>query len=200
MAKLSTTSPIITLVDDVEKCEKEILDSLFALADKRSCKIVINSGGGSVYASLGIATVIKMKQLAAEAVVLADCSSAAITVFAACQVRRVAPHASFLFHPMKWASEDQSRLTGARSWAVEFSRVNQVYEDFLVENLPIKRRLLRSWMKEEKYVQAAELFELGVAEPLEFPQEGVIDISAKVRKGSRRAQKLVRPARIRKVG
>ncbi|MEO8376649.1 MAG: ATP-dependent Clp protease proteolytic subunit, partial [Candidatus Sumerlaeota bacterium] len=177
------------------------IDALLALADKRSCKIVINSGGGSVYASLAIATVIKLKQLAAEALVLADCSSAAITVFAACPIRKVSPYASFLFHPVKWASEDQSRLTGAKAWAIEFERVNQIYEDFLIAHMGVKRSIIRSWIKEEKYVTAQEIIDLGIADPIEFPEDGVIDISK-----HRRHHKVATPhhrqvkAKIRKVG
>lgn len=194
------TFPVITLLDEVEKCEKDVVEALLALPDGRSCRIVINSGGGSVYSSLGIATVIKMKQLNAEAIVLADCSSSAITVFAACPTRRVAPYATFLFHPIKWASEDSARVNTAKSWSTEFTRVSQVYEDFLVKNLPIRRRLLRTWLKEEKYVSATELFELGIAEPLDFSEAGVIDIAGRVGKRNGRRQKLDSSARIRKVG
>lgn len=200
MGKVLNPSPIISIIDDVEKCEKEAVDALLALPDKRSCKVVINSGGGSVYAALAIATVIKLKQLAAEALVLADCSSAAITVFAACPIRKVSPYASFLFHPVKWSSEDQSRLTGAKSWAIEFERVNQIYEDFLIAHMSVKRSIIRGWIKEERYVTAQEIIDLGIAEPIEFPEDGVIDISKHRRAHKTAAQRHSKPAKIRKVG
>lgn len=187
---------VITLLDDVEKCEKEVVESLLALPDKRNVQVIINSGGGSVYASLGIATVMRMKKFSAEAVVLADCSSSALMVFAACQTRYVAPHASFLFHPMKWSSEDQARLNAARSWSSEFSRISQVAEDWLVENLPLSRRTLRSWIRKERYVSALELIDHGVAEPLDLSEEGVIPIVANGKKRRRSSP----AARIRKVG
>lgn len=170
---------IITLLDEVEKCEKEVVEALLALPDKKHVQVIINSGGGSVYASMGIATVMKMKQFQTEAVVLADCSSSALLVFAACQVRKVAPHASFLFHPMRWSSEDQSRLYGAQSWSSEFARISQITEDWLVEHLPISRRRLKSWIRHEKYVEAADLIRLGLAEAIEFPEENVISIHPK---------------------
>lgn len=186
------TIPTITLLDDVEKCEKEVTEALLAIPDKKPVKIIINSGGGSVYASLGIATVIKMKQLQAEGIVLADCSSSALLVFAACQVRKVAPHSSFLFHPMKWSSEESSRLSGAESWANEFNRVSSITENWMVEHFPIERRLIRRWIKDERYVLASELIDLGIAEELEFPMEHVIDISIKRRTRRKAAAKTVR--------
>lgn len=191
----------ITLLDDVEKCEKDIVEALLEIPDGKPVRIVINSGGGSVYASLGIATVLRMKKLQSEAVVLADCSSSALIVFSACARRLIAPHASFLFHPMRWSSEDQARLQGAKSWSSEFSRVTEVCENWLIENLPISRRTLRQWMREERYIEAAELIELGVAEELDLSEEGVIDIAAGTRKKSRRRTIAARSAaRVRRVG
>lgn len=196
-----TLPRVITLLDEIEKCEKDVVEALLALPNKHPVQIVINSGGGSVYASLGISTVLKMKQFQTEAIVLADCSSSALLVFASCRTRKVAPHASFLFHPMRWSSEEQSRLPGARSWATEFQRVNVVCEDWLVANLGLPRRTLRSWMKEERYIQAQELFDLGVAEPLDITEQNVIDIAARTRKkAATRRRTSEKPARIRRVG
>jgi len=193
--------PIVTILDDVEKCEKDVIESLLAIPDGRSVRVIINSGGGSVYASLAIATVIKMKQLRAEAVVLADCSSSALLIFAACETRRVAPHASFLFHPMKWSSEDAARLAGAVAWSSEFSRVNQISENWMIENLPINRRTLRKWVRDERYVEAIEIIELGLADELEFPMDKIIDISPKTRRRKPAAGAVRgKPARIRRVG
>lgn len=189
----------ITLLDEVEKCEKEIVESLLGVPDKKSVRFLINSGGGSVYASLAIATVLKMKQLQSEAVVLADCSSSALMIFATCQTRRIAPHASMLFHPMRWSSDDQARLPGAKSWAAEFTRVAGVYEDWLVTHLGLPRRLLKTWIREERYVLAHELVELGVASFLEYPAGNIIEIAT----GSRRAKTPARrktSERIRRAG
>ena len=101
---------------------------------------------------------------------------------------------------MKWSSEDQSRLTGAKSWAIEFERVNQIYEDFLIAHMSVKRSIIRGWIKEERYVTAQELIDLGIAEPIEFPEDGVIDISKHRRAHKAAAQRQTKPAKIRKVG
>ncbi len=195
MARQSTV-PTVTLLDDVEKCEKEVIESLLALPDRKPVNLVINSGGGSVYASFGIATTIRMKALQATAIVLADCSSSALLVFASCSQRYVAPHASFLFHPMRWSSEDQSRLSGAKSWSSEFERVTAESEEWLAQRLPMHKRTLRKWIREERYVPAHELVEMGLADYLDLEDPNVIDIT--VRSRPRRAA--ARTRQVRKVG
>jgi ATP-dependent protease ClpP protease subunit len=188
----------VTLLDEIEKCEKEVVDSLTALPDKKTVRFLINSGGGSVYASLAIATVMKLKQLHGEAIVLADCSSSALLIFATCQTRKIAPHASLLFHRLRWSSEDQARLSGAKSWAAEFTRVAGVYEDWLVSHLGLPRRTIKTWIREERYVLADELIELGVAEPLEFPIDNVIEIATPARRKAPARRKT--SERIRRAG
>ena len=195
--------PVVTVLDDVEKCEKEAVEGLLAVPEGRPVTIVINSGGGSVYASLAIATVIRTRRLDATAVVLADCSSSALLIFAACPHRRVAPHASFLFHPMRWTSEEQSRLPGARSWSAEFDRLARTYEQWLTEFLPIDVRTLRSWIRHERYIEAPEMARMGIAELLEMPPPHiVIQIARRAaprKKDTRRAAGR-QSARVRRVG
>lgn len=188
--------PTLTLLEDVEKCEKELVEGLLGIPVGKSCRLLINSGGGSVYAAMGVCTVIRMRRLKVEAVVLADCSSSALMIFAAAHKRLMAPHASCLFHPMRWSGDENCRLPAARSWTQEFGRMSDVMENFLVENLPLARRTLRQWVRDERYVLATELVEAGLAEMLDLGQEGVIDISAAARTRSRRN----RPAAHHKAG
>lgn len=184
----------ITIVEEVEKCEKDALEALLSTPEGGSATIIINSGGGSVYASLGIATMIRARRLVCHGVVLADCSSSALIIFAACATREVAEHASFLFHPMQWASEERTRLTGARSWSAEFQRVNQVCEDFLVEHLPIERPLLRRWVSAERYVPAVELIEMGIARSLQLPEPKVVSVGSRRRRTQTPARRPLRRA------
>ncbi len=176
MPKRATTKHL-TLLEDVEKCERELVEACLAAPEGSDLQLVINSGGGNVYSALAIASAIELRRLRVRATVLADCSSSALLIFASCTARYAAPHASFLFHPMRWSSEEQSRLSAARSWSEEFTRLNRVCEDWLVERLPIARRTLRQWTREERYVTARELFDLEIAEPVPEGEEGVIDIS-----------------------
>lgn len=197
MAQAKSPAPtVLTLLDDVEKCEKELVEAILAVPPRRPVQIVINSGGGSVYASLGVTTAMRLRELTAEAIVLADCSSSALLIFATCQRRRIAPHASFLFHPMRWTGEEQARLSGAKSWSAEFERICSIYEDYLVDHLPIARRTLRHWMRQERYVTAGELIDLGIAGRLNLGDEKIIPISKRQTRlpGGRP------PARIRRIG
>ncbi|MCC5877971.1 MAG: ATP-dependent Clp protease proteolytic subunit [Candidatus Sumerlaeia bacterium] len=191
-----TVPATITILDDVEKCEKEAIEGILALPPRKAVQIVINSGGGSVYASLAIIAAMRLRNLNAEAVVLADCSSAALLVLAACQRRLLAPHSSFLFHPMRWSSEEQARLTAAKSWAGEFDRLSTIFEDTLADELPIDRRTLRGWIRHEKYISAAELIDRGIAEPLDPASGKVIPI---VRQRRKKAPART-PVRIRRFG
>jgi ATP-dependent protease ClpP protease subunit len=162
-ARTKSRIPEIAIVDDLEKCEKEVLEALLAIPDGGACRIVINSGGGSVYAGLGIATLIRLKRLEATAVVLADCSSSAVLVFAACPIRQVAPHASLLFHPMQWSSEERSRLSGATGWAREFKRIDEVCAEWICSNLELSPLVYKKWVNREIYVTAGQLVGMGLA-------------------------------------
>lgn len=177
MAGRTATRQHILLVEDVERSEKDVIAQLLALPDGASCTIVINSGGGSVYAGLGIGTVIRAKNLKAHAVVLADCSSSALLVFAACETREVAEHSSFLFHPMQWNSDDRARVTGAKSWSREFARISDIAEEWLAALLPLDEATLRRWINQEKYVTAQEFFDLGLARPLRLSAAKVVSVT-----------------------
>ncbi len=180
------TIPQFTVLDEVEKCEKELIEELMRLPDGSHARLIINSCGGSVYAGLGISTLIKYKRLKCEGVVLADCSSSALMIFAACETRIVAPHTSVLFHPMKWSSEDSARLSGAEAWAKEFKRVSRTMEDWLAEYLPLKKSTLRRWIKDEKYVTADELVKYGIARKMILGSESIVDISGHYERPSKK--------------
>ncbi len=189
--------PEIAMIDDLEKCEKDVLEALLHLPDKSRCRIIINSGGGSVYAGLGIATLIGMKRLDATAVVLADCSSSALLVFAACRHRLVAPHASFLFHPMQWSSEERSRLPGAMGWAHEFRRIEDACAHWVCAHLGITRAQYQQWVKRETYITAEQMVERGVASYIpEVEGAGRSPARASKRPGKLRALPGRRSARV----
>jgi ATP-dependent protease ClpP protease subunit len=188
--------PQIVIVDDLEKCEKDVLEALAQMPDRSACRFIINSGGGSVYAGLGMSTLIEMKHLKATAVVLADCSSSALLVFATCQERLVAPHASFLFHPMQWSSEERSRLSGALGWAKEFERIEDACADWLRTRLGITQSVLARWVKKETYVTAHQLVELGLASYIPEIGSSLNVVTRPGRRGKDRAAGGKRHARV----
>ena len=52
------------------------------------------------------ASIIRLRGLRVTGIVAGECSSAAILPFAACERRFVTPHSTLLFHPVRWASEE----------------------------------------------------------------------------------------------
>jgi ATP-dependent Clp protease, protease subunit len=123
-----------------------------------------DSCGGSVYAGLALATLIKTRNLKAIGVVLGECSSAALMPFAACHRRFVTPLSTLLFHPMRWQSEEDVRLEEAAEWARHFRHLETRLDDLLTHLFPISAEALEKWNNPGRFVTGSELGELGLAE------------------------------------
>lgn len=124
----------------------------------------LDSCGGSVYAGLALATLIRMRNLKAIGVVLGECSSAALMPFAACHRRFVTPLSTLLFHPMRWQSEEDVRLEEAAEWARHFQHLETRLDDLLVQLFPISADALQKWNNPGRFVSGSELSEAGLAE------------------------------------
>jgi ATP-dependent Clp protease protease subunit len=86
MARRKT--PEIALIGEMnDEVIAPIIRELLEIKPGGEVTIYIDSGGGSVYSALAIATFIRMRKLKVTGIVLAECSSAAILVFAACERR-----------------------------------------------------------------------------------------------------------------
>ncbi len=130
--------------------------------------IYFDSGGGSVYAGLALATVIRLRGLQAIGVVAGECSSAAILPFAACVERYVTPHSTLLFHPMRWQSEEDVRFEEAVEWARHFKVMEQDVDRLLARMLEIDEDKLVEWTRPGRYLIGSELVEAGVAKMLDL--------------------------------
>src|SRR2546421_13016711 len=95
----------LAVVGDVDDWEEEVVKQLLELPPQSECTFFIDSAGGSVYGALAVMTLIRLRKLEATAVVLGECSSATILLFAACKRRLVTRYSTFLFHQMRWQSE-----------------------------------------------------------------------------------------------
>ncbi|MEZ6124755.1 MAG: ATP-dependent Clp protease proteolytic subunit [Planctomycetaceae bacterium] len=126
--------------------------------------IYFDSCGGSVYAGLALATLIRTRELQATAVVLGECSSAALMPFAACRRRLVTAVSTLLFHPMRWQSEEDVRLEEAAEWARHFQQLESDLDQLLVELFPVDRDLLQKWTRPGRFLTGRELAEAGLAE------------------------------------
>ncbi len=125
--------------------------------------IYFDSCGGSVYAGLSLATLIRTRELQVTAVVVGECSSAALMPFAACRKRFVTPLSTLLFHPMRWQSEEDVRLEEATEWARYFKQLECDLDELLVKLFPVDAELLQQWTKPGRFVSGKELAEAGLA-------------------------------------
>src|SRR5262245_60552482 len=113
----------IAVIGDVDDWEEDVVKQLLELPQQAACTFFIDSAGGSVYGALTVMTLIRLRKLDATAVVLGECSSATILVFAACNRRLVTRYSTFLFHQMRWQSEKRVGSGEAFRWAKHFDEM-----------------------------------------------------------------------------
>ncbi len=124
----------------------------------------IGSCGGSVYAGLAIASIIRLRGLDVTAVVAGECSSAALLPFGACKRRYVTPHSTLLFHPMRWQSEEDVQLEQATEWARHFKALEQDLDALLARMLDVSEEQLSKWCRPGRFLSGIECAEAGMAE------------------------------------
>ena len=130
--------------------------------------IYFDSGGGSVYAGLALATVIRLRGLKTIGVVAGECSSATILPFAACAERFVTPHSTLLFHPMRWQSEEDVRFEEAVEWARHFKFMEEDTDRLLARLFGVTESKLAEWTRPGRFVTGAELVKAGLAKELDL--------------------------------
>jgi ATP-dependent protease ClpP protease subunit len=151
---------------------------------------------------MSLAALIKLRCLTATAVVTGECSSAALWPFAACERRMVMPYSVFLFHPMKWQSEEHVGLHEAAEWARHFAELERDMDRMLVEMFGQAQGEVTDWIAGGKYVSGRELAAAGLAElvdlrrldlfgfggaPAEYPVHGARPVRSKRHRSPRLA-------------
>lgn len=157
----------ILLVGDFNEQHAELLKSILDVPRNSSGVIYIDSNGGSVYTAIAISSLIRLRKLRATAIVLGECSSAALLPFAVCEHRFVTPHSTHLFHPMKWESEENVRLEEAAEWTRHFREVEQDFEKLLARLLVFDLEKLAAWSSPGRFVSGQELVDAGLAQMLD---------------------------------
>ena len=122
----------LVISGDLSDRQSDLLSRLVELPLRSKGVIYFDSAGGSVYAGLALATLIRLRELNATGVVVGECSSAALMPFAACQKRFVTSVSTLLFHPMRWQSEEDVRLEEATEWARHFKELEGDLDELLV--------------------------------------------------------------------
>jgi ATP-dependent protease ClpP protease subunit len=169
MARKSRRQPVeIAVVGEVDDWQKDVMDALLEVPPGGKCVFYIDSSGGSIYGALAVLALIKHRRLEATAVVLGECSSAALWLFAGCSRRLVTPFSACLFHPMRWESEKRVTSVEAVSWARHFQQLEEDMDELLVRLLGTAGEEIRTWTAEERFVSAQEMVAAGLAEMIEI--------------------------------
>ena len=153
----------ITINGDLSDRQNDLISRLVELPVRSRGIIYFDSCGGSVYAGLALATLIRTRELKATGIVIGECSSAALMPFAACQKRFVTPLSTLLFHPMRWQSEEDVRLEEATEWARHFKQLEGDLDQLLAQLFPIPPDLLLQWTRPGRFVTGGEMAEAGLA-------------------------------------
>ncbi|MFM8633559.1 MAG: ATP-dependent Clp protease proteolytic subunit [Planctomycetia bacterium] len=156
--------PEIAFVGDLTEAEADLTDRLLGVEPGAECTIYFDSPGGSPYCAMSLLTLIKVRGVQATGVVTGECSSAALWPFAACARRFVTPYSVFLFHPMKWQSEEHIGITEAAEWSRHFAALEKDMDILLAELFGVPYATIDAWVRTHRYVTGREMVEAGLAD------------------------------------
>lgn len=158
----------IVLCGDLTEKQSELAERLCTVPRHSRGTLFFDSCGGSAYVGLSLAALIRLRGLDPIAVVAGECSSAAILPFAACQQRFVTPHATLLFHPIRWQSDENVRLEEATEWARHFQQMEGDLDDLLARLFDFPREKLDAWTRPGRFVSGSELVDAGLARTVDL--------------------------------
>jgi ATP-dependent protease ClpP protease subunit len=169
MAKKARNEPVeIAVVGEVDDWEEEVVKALLEVAPGGECVFYIDSAGGSVFGALAVLTLMRHRKLQATAVVLGECSSATLLLFAACRRRLVTPYSTLLFHRMRWQSEKRVIANEAVHWAQHFAQMEGDVDDLQARLFGAAEAQVREWTANGHYVSGPQVAAAGLAELLEI--------------------------------
>lgn len=158
----------LVLAGDLSEKGGELLERLVDVPFGSTGLIFFDSGGGSAYAGLALASVIRLRGLQATGVVAGECSSAALIPFAACKQRVVTPHATLLFHPVRWQSDNDMQLEEAAEWARHFQILERSMDELLSQLFAIPIERVMSWTRPGRFVTGSEFAATGLAQLIDL--------------------------------
>lgn len=154
----------IAVVGDLTDNEADLTDRLLGVEPGGECTIYFDSPGGSPYCAMSLVTLLRLRGIQATAVVTGECSSAALWPFATCVRRLVTPYSVFLFHPMKWQSEEHIGIREAAEWSRHFADLERDMDVLLCELFGRSADLITEWIRTHRYVTGKEMADAGLAE------------------------------------
>ena len=163
------TGPLeVAIVGDLTDNESDLTERLLGVEPGGECIIYFDSPGGSPYCGMSLVTLLRLRGIRATAVVTGECSSAALWPFAACQRRLVTPFSVFLFHPMKWQSEEHIGIREAAEWSRHFAELEHEMDVLLCDLFGRSADQINEWSRTHRYVTGRELVAAGLAELIDL--------------------------------
>jgi ATP-dependent protease ClpP protease subunit len=159
----------IAVIGEVDDWEADVVKALLETPPGGECVFYIDSAGGSVFGSLAVLTLLRYRRVRSTAIVLGECSSAALLLFAACEKRLVTPYSTLLFHRMRWQSEKRIASSEAVHWAKHFDGMERDIDDLQARLFGVAEEQVRQWTAESRYVSGAEIVAAGLAEMFNLP-------------------------------
>lgn len=157
----------IPIIGEVDDWEADVVKSLLELPPRGQCVFYIDSAGGSVFGALAVLTLLKHRAIDATAIVIGECSSAALLLFAACRHRLVTRYSTLLFHRMRWQSEKRVASDEAFQWARHFEEMERDIDNLQVRLFGKAEAQVREWTAGSRYLTGRQVVEAGLAEMLE---------------------------------
>lgn len=154
----------LAIVGDLTDNEGELTNQILGVAPGAECTIYFDSPGGSPYCAMSLVTLLRLRDINATAIVTGECSSAALWPFATCRRRLVTPYSVFLFHPMKWQSEEHIGIREAAEWSRHFADLEREMDVLLCQLFGRSSDLISQWIRTHRYVTGKEMAEAGLAE------------------------------------
>ncbi|MFM7138509.1 MAG: ATP-dependent Clp protease proteolytic subunit [Planctomycetota bacterium] len=164
----------IAIIGDLTDNASELTDRLLGIPPGGECTIYFDSPGGSPYCAMSLVSLLRLRDTRATAVVTGECSSAALWPFAACRRRIVTPYSVFLFHPMKWQSEEHIGIREAAEWSRHFAALEREMDVLLCELLGGPEELINDWIRTHRYVTGREMADAGLAELVSLDPLGAL--------------------------
>ena len=158
----------IALVGEVDDWENDVIKELLEAKPKRECVFFIDSMGGSVYGALAITTLLRQRQFECTGIVLGECSSASLLIFADCQKRLVTRYSTLLFHRMRWQSDKRVGAREASLWSKHFENMEKDIDDLQTRLFGAAQKQVREWTEKGEYVTGLQIAEAGLAELFEI--------------------------------
>ena len=172
----------IALSGDLTEKQSDLVESLLELKPGSRGTLYFDSPGGNVYAGISLAILIRLRQLKATAVVLGECSSAAIVPFAACEERYVLPFSTLFFHPVRSSSEEDIQLEEAAEWARHFAIIEEEMDQLLARFFGRPYEQVRAWSRPGRFFTGREVADLGLARLLDVAGGDLHDQIARLRR------------------